>query len=498
MPLVGTSLSSSATNVPGSSSCGVTTSQKQSLASLPMWERGEEDLDAAYVPRDAVRVCGRTFRCVAPPSGDPYWSDAPLAGGEVASRGCKVDLLAATAFQDATCSVDAITAPDFPDECMRSRAVLSDPTGEQIVRVHSARGLPSRLDASWTCLPRDAVTAETHRVARTETLPGHAGTDGVTLRHLEPRPAPPLPPDTPSPPSPPAEEASPPSPPPPPPSSPPAPDLPLPAASARPTTSGWARCQVDGSRFSRACEVDADCGLTDAQHRDVLWSTARARGVVLGGGVSAFLQSARESLAGDLAWDEARVRAIEAATGTSEVAVKSALRTLLDSRDGDEALRRTLREAVRTDPDFAEARASAGRGACSAGRCAADAPRPSSRLYDGSRDVPLSLVDGKVLYAPSSAFAPREARAERCTDSNRATCDLATPSETPSSLARGLAVAPAYRVRFPGADEYLVMNEIAARDAAECAAALCAHNSDACPAPLCQLDAGECVPRRAR
>jgi hypothetical protein len=105
-------------------------------------------------------------------------------------------------------------------------------------------------------------------------------------------------------------------------------------------------------------------------------------------------------------------------------------------------------------------------------------------------------LDGRVLYAPSTEAPLREARAERCTDANRAICDLSVPTETVAALAQGLAVASAYRVRFPGtADEYLVMNEVAARDAAECAAALCAHNADACPAPLCQLDAGVCTPR---
>lgn len=222
--------------------------------------------------------------------------------------------------------------------------------------------------------------------------------------------------------------------------------------------------------------------------------------MVLGEGISSFLESTKDKLAGDLSWDEERVKALSSITGKGEASVKSALRTLLDEKEGDPTLRKTLLQAVNTDPDFAEAREAATRGACSAGRCKTESGggkvRPSSRLFEGEESVSFSLVEGKVYYSSSSLSSAREARSELCEEGNASLCDLSTPLSSTTLDPGSVPVSSSYRVRFPEG-EFLVMNEVAVRKGGKetCPSALCSRNASSCPAPLCRIEEGECVPR---
>lgn len=230
----------------------------------------------------------------------------------------------------------------------------------------------------------------------------------------------------------------------------------------------------------RACARDADCPLSRDQQKELLWSRVKDTSAK---SFSGLLASLRNELSGDIAWNEAIAGQLG---GKTRAQLKRSLMTLMDA---DEKFRDSIETLVRTDAEFSDARRAASAGACtSAGRCRAATVVPNTRPFDGTRSTGFSLLDeSTVMYTRNGVT--REAEALRCDlDINRAVCDAAHPLDAPL-LSAGDPVQTSYRMSFPGTDaEYVVMNHLAARERAQCAARVCEHNQDQCPASVCRVD----------
>jgi hypothetical protein len=165
----------------------------------------------------------------------------------------------------------------------------------------------------------------------------------------------------------------------------------------------------------------------------------------------------------------------------------------------DPKFKATTKKMVDEDPEFGALRARAAQGACgTAGRCAAGVVAPTARIYNGEGDVAFApSEDGKVFYTRNGIT--REAAAFKC-DASPGPCAGAFAVDPTGGATVVLSDEPvqhAYRMQFAGVEgEYVVMNELQARDGANCAARLCEHNAGACPASVCRVsDERQCVPK---
>ena len=177
--------------------------------------------------------------------------------------------------------------------------------------------------------------------------------------------------------------------------------------------------------------------------------------------------------------------------------MKNALMNMFDT---DATFRETVTQAVDSDAEFAERRNAVVGGSCTTqGRCKVATVTPQTKIFDGkNNDVVFTILDDDttVTYATPSGLI-REVQAVKCTPSVQEMCDRATEVEGTTLRAGVTPVSSTYRIRAPDTmSEFVVMNNISARDTSRCDARLCELNQNSCPASSCTLDEEKrCVPK---
>ena len=416
------------------------------------------------IPRESISVCGKTYRCQSTGTGEVYWSSDPNGTNGRSSRDCNVDMLVAAAHAN-NCNVSR-QHKSVPADCLRENPILADGEGAAVqVRDAATYDMPSMVEAHWKCVPSGTVNENTHDPTHVE---DHGG---VALLRLSKEVTPRLTASAPA----------------------PSFSTPAPAPSVSEPSRAWTTCNMRSHEQKRACSVDSDCPIADSKLNEMLLAKTRELNIDMSKGLKHFVQALQTTLSSDLEWTPARAKALEGSSRT-EAGVKSSVKTLLDT---DATFRDSVRTMIQDDPDFSALRESARTGSCTTqGKCASATVVPTTRLYDGTIPVSFSLLDDRVVYTRNGVV--REAEAIRCADTQK--CDLVSEVvEGGDSISlAGRPLAAAYRLRFAGADsEYMVMNNVAARNDAECGVRLCEHNADVCPSSMCSLtDDGTCVPRR--
>jgi hypothetical protein len=254
----------------------------------------------------------------------------------------------------------------------------------------------------------------------------------------------------------------------------------------------WSVCNVKGSRHYRACNTDMDCLMTDTQINELLLTKVRELNIDMSHGFSKFMKSLKNTM--DVDWTPSRAKALEGFSAT-EAGVKSSLKTMFQT---DPIFKASVRELVVTDPDFSSLRDLAQKGTCSLGRCKASIVTPTSKIYDGTTDVQLSVVDGQIKYTRNGVV--RDAESIKCIGQNKQACEMiANVIEGDDSLSlAGRPVLPTYRVKFGNSEEFMVMNNINVKKRSDCSARLCEHNAGQCSASMCKLtDDNKCVPKNS-
>lgn len=479
-------------------------------------ERTEFDEFMANIPRDTINACGKTYNCKEL-DGKSFWSSDRKSAG-ASARSCNVDMLVAAAYAN-NCTMHRMSTPTH---CNRHNPILQGADGKTVqVRNDASYDIPSLIEAHWKCVPPTAVTQNSHDPSHVEDY------SGIALLHLKEEgpstmsstSAPDMSnttfstmvstPDTTSSSAtytvPDASNAA---------SDAAATVTPDTMSNATPTFTSnsfmsnseslgmrdeetmaipyvkqeWNVCNVKGSRHYRACNTDTDCPLTDAQLNDLLLTRVRELNIDMSHGFSKFMQSLKNTM--DVDWTQSRAKALEGFS-TNQAGVKSSLRTMLQT---DPTFKASVRELVVTDPDFSSLRELTRKGTCSLGRCMASTVTPTSKLYDGTSEVQLSIVDGQVKYTRNGII--RDAEAVRCTGQNKPACDMIPDViEGNDSLSlTGKPVLPTYRVKFGTSEEFMVMNNVNVKTRSDCNARLCEHNAGQCPASMCKLsDDDKCV-----
>lgn len=468
---------------------------------------------------NSVTVCNKTYTCRSLSKGN-FWTSDPKHDTEPESRECRLDVLAAAGFAN-NCDVRK-TIQSTPPACTDKRPFLEGSNGKvvQLRGNENSNEMPTLLEGGWRCMIPSQVTTKTHRPRHMERV------GGLTFVHMEARkdvveekkpakeeteaPPPPPPPAQASESS--VEEAPPPppvpSPPtttdPPPPSKPflaqptPAPPpatntvAPPPSSDESSDAGGWTRCPVPPPKVqAAACSIDQDCPLTPEQYKEILWSHVKDSAQT---NFPALLKHIRENVSSVITWtDDASTRK----RLTTKTQMKNALMNMFDT---DATFRATVTEAVDGDAEFAERRNALVGGSCTAkGKCKIATVTPQTKIFDGkSNDVVFTILDDDttVTYATPSGLS-REVQAVKCTPSTQELCDRATEVDGAALRAGITPVSSTYRIRAPDTmSEFVVMNNISARDASRCDARLCELNQNSCPASSCMLDEEKrCVPK---
>ena len=483
-------------------------------------ERTEFDEFMANIPRDTINACGKTYSCKEL-DGKSFWSSDPKSAG-ASARTCNVDMLVAAAYAN-NCTMHRMSTPVH---CNRHNPILKGGDGKTVqVRNDASYDIPSLVEAHWKCVSPKAVTQDTHDPSHVEDY------SGLALLHLkEEEPATsstsstsstaPDPSSTtfsgsstsstaPGPSSISFSGSS---------TSSTAPDpsgsnasnttAPDPSGSALDNMSSvealgmrdeetiviphikqeWNVCSLRGGRHYRACNADADCPLTDTQLNEILLTRVRELNIDMSHGFSKFMKSLKNTM--DVDWTQSRAKALEGFS-TNEAGVKSSLKTMFQT---DPTFKASIRDLVGTDPDFSLLRDNTRNGSCSLGRCMVSTVAPTSKIYDGTSEVQLSVVDGQIKYTRNGIV--RDAEAIKCIGQHKQACDLISDVvEGNDSLSlTGKPVLPTYRVKFGTSEEYMVMNNVNVKNRSDCDARLCEHNAEQCPARMCKLtDDNKCI-----
>lgn len=411
------------------------------------------------MPRGSVSVCGKTYKCQSTSSGDVYWSSDPKSDGHT-SRDCNVDMLVAAAHAN-NCNVSR-QYKSIPTDCIRENPILVGANGTAVqVRDAATYDMPSLVEAHWKCVPKGSVGEHTHNPSHVEDLGGvallHLSTDETQGANSQP----------------PRHDTQ---------QSEPAPDH---------TRNS---CSIASREQKRACSIDSDCPIMDDRLNDMLLAKTRELNIDMSRGLSNFMKALRDTLSQDLKWTDTNAQALERDSRT-ESGVKSSIGILLDT---DSTFRNSVRSMIEGDPDFSGLRESARSGSCTTqGRCIAATVVPTSRVYDGSNDVTFSMLDDRVMYTRNGLV--REANAVKCIGEQKSRCNAVSDviEGRDSITLSGEPVSSAYRLRFAGVDsEYMVVNNVHARDDTDCPIRLCEHNTGSCPSDICQLtDEKRCVPK---
>lgn len=474
------------------------------------------------VSGNSITVCNKTYTCRSLANGN-FWTSDPKHDAEPESRECRLDVLAAAGFAN-NCDVRK-TIQSTPQACTDKRPFLEGSNGKvvQLRGNQNSNEMPTLLEGGWRCMMPTQVTTKTHRPRHMERV------GGLTFVHMEARKdvveekkfeneetdaPPPTPVSETS-----VDEAPPPPPPPTPtasipaaPSTPflarPTPPVTTPAtentgvpsfipslfsgANASPEAAGWTRCPVPPPKLqAAACSIDQDCPLTPEQYKEILWSHVKDSAQTT---FPALLKHIRDNVSSDITWtDNASTRK----RLTTRTQMKNALMNMFDT---DDTFRSTVTQAVDGDAEFAERRNAVVGGSCTAlGKCKIATVTPQTKLFDGkSNDVVFTILDDDttVTYATPNGSS-REVQAVKCTPFTQEMCDRATEVDGATLRAGVTPVSSTYRIRAPDTmSEFVVMNNISARDVSRCDARLCELNQNSCPATSCALDEEKrCVPK---
>ena len=406
--------------------------------------------------REHVTVCGKTYTCLGDDDVGYRWS----TGGGTGVRGCRIDSLAAAAA-----AVGCVVPSTAPAACRRQEPCLHTATDDTL-RCYSqnSTSLPNELGAGLACTPT-LPTTDTHVKSHIEQL------GGLESYVLTPRPTPPSESVSSEPTSSGSASSSEPT------SSDPASSEPV---SSEPAPEAWQRCDVYG-RPQRACNVDADCPLSVPAF-DVWFAEAHksAKGTR---SAHAFLEALdHPDVTSTLPPSKRKAKTLQG--------VRTELRNMYEN---DPAFRTSVDAMLRDE--YADAVAKK-RYACDAHNRCSKAPTPVVRTTIVDETPVAFMLRGvnKVEYLDSDGVT-REAHAVPCAETTKCRNQReygfgdATRVQVDPTTDRGFVL------RFRDGHDVYVANALHAKSEGECAVQLCARNADACPAPLCRLDEGECVPK---
>ena len=428
--------------------------------------------------QDTLPVCGTTYRCVRPAEGgEASWRRRDVQDGEVLVT-CRTDALYAMA-KAANCP---IALRDAPERCRVGDMLRKE--GDDAHRRHFSMDgstLPDVLEADYVCtgdaLPDASVKQYLYR-----------GED--SLREAIYDAAPPVPPKPPAP-TPPAQD--------PPAQDPPAQDPPAPAPPAQDPPAPVSNCRMPTGRAFKACGADADCPIDSFE---TWWRVAHKKHDQ----PSAirpvdFLQKFNPANYSD--WPDSREDLVRTfgIPGDRAAPVKlGTLKTVLQQMHRDSApFRHAVSSMLAVEHDYVEAAQAARAGQCRNGTCAAPLGAPlQARYFDGTQDahVHRNVGDSSTVSIEIGGVV-HTANSQRCSE-REDDCAGAVRLDAATAIAGATPPRDAYRVDFSDGEALFVHNAVQVTGSDKdslCAAKLCQRHADQCPASLCRLDGGSCVPK---